>query len=75
MAETMWPPGNHDAQLFPRSNLDRIFIDFWLKFEQRMQQSQTHPPSSSHPSRQQPPDPQQRKAAPAEHTTRKWRWS
>ncbi|CAH2321861.1 Hypothetical predicted protein, partial [Pelobates cultripes] len=75
MVEIMRPPGNHEAQLVSGSNLDRIFMDFWLKLKQILQQSDSRPPSSSHPPRQPPPDPQQWKAAPGGHKTKKWQRS
>ncbi|CAH2301599.1 Hypothetical predicted protein, partial [Pelobates cultripes] len=49
MAETTRPSDNQEVQRNHVSNLDRIFQEFWLKLEHRLQQSTiqkaTHPDS------------------------------
>ncbi|CAH2252205.1 Hypothetical predicted protein [Pelobates cultripes] len=63
MAETMRPPVSHETLRHPSSNIDKIFPDFWLKLELRLQQGAPGPLISNCPPRQQPPNPQHRPAA------------
>ncbi|CAH2322090.1 Hypothetical predicted protein [Pelobates cultripes] len=56
--ETMRPPVSHETLRHPSSNIDKIFQDFWLKLELRLQQGAPGPLISNCPPRQQPPNPQ-----------------
>ncbi|CAH2319022.1 Hypothetical predicted protein [Pelobates cultripes] len=62
MAEATRIPDSHEEKHDSLSNLDRIFNNFWLKLEHRMQQCALQL-SESHSLRQPPPDPQQQLAA------------
>ncbi|CAH2283438.1 Hypothetical predicted protein [Pelobates cultripes] len=66
MAETMRPPVSLETLRHPSSNIDKIFQDFWLKLELRLQQGAPGPLISNCPPRQQPPNPRDRPAAQTE---------